>query len=143
SRLRLVRAHRSDHRLALDRGTLHAMIVAPPRLFSVETPAAVAVDFGCAYTLKVEDSGTTTLHVTMGWVGFEQDGHESWVPMGAECIRRAGKQPGTPYLVDASEDFRAALARLDFEHDHAALDAVLAQARPRDALSLWHLLPKT
>src|SRR2546430_9282385 len=63
--------------------------------------------------------------------------------MGAECIRRAGKHPGTPYLVDASEDFRAALARLDFEHDHAALDAVLALARPRDALSLWHLLPKT
>jgi len=143
SRLRLVRAHRSDHRLALDRGTLHAMIVAPPRWFSVETPAAVAVDFGCAYTLTVEDSGTTTLHVTMGWVGFEQDGHESWVPAGAECITRTGKQPGTPYFVDAADAFRAALARLDFEHDHAALDAVLSLARPRDALTLWHLLPKT
>lgn len=143
SRLRLVRAQRSDHRVALDRGTLHAMIWAPPRLFSVETPAAVAVDFGCAYTLTVEDSGTTTLHVTMGWVGFEQDGRESWVPAGAECITRAGRQPGTPYFVDSSDAFRAALARLDFEHDYAALDAVLARARPRDALTLWHLLPKT
>ena len=143
SRLRLVRAHRSDHRLALDHGILHAMIWAPPRLFSVETPAAVAVDFGCDYTLKVEDSGTTTLHVTMGWVGFEQDGHESWVPEGAECIRRAGKQPGTPYFVDASDAFRASLARLDFERDPTALDTVLASARPRDALTLWHLLPKT
>jgi ferric-dicitrate binding protein FerR (iron transport regulator) len=143
SRLRLVRAHRSDHRLALDRGTLRAMIWAPPRLFSVETPAAVAVDFGCAYTLKVEDSDTTTLHVTMGWVGFEQNGHESWVPAGAECITRAGKRPGTPYFVDASDAFRAALARLDFEHDQAALDEVLSSARRRDALTLWHLLPKT
>ncbi len=143
SRLRLVRAQRSDHRLALDRGMLHAMIWAPPRLFSVETPAAVAVDFGCAYTLTVEDSGTTTLHVTMGWVGFDQDGQESWVPAGAECVTRAGKRPGTPYFVDAPDTFRSALTRLDFEHDPAALDAVLALARPRDALTLWHLLPKT
>jgi len=143
SRLRLIRAHQSDHRLALDRGTLHAMIWAPPRLFSVETPAAVAVDFGCAYTLTVEDSGTTTLHVTMGWVGFEQDGQESWVPAGAACITRAGKRPGTPYFVDASDSFRAALARLDFERDPAALHALLALARPRDALTLWHLLPRT
>ena len=143
SRLRLVRAHHLDHRLALDRGMLHAMIWAPPRLFSVETPAAVAVDFGCAYTLTVDDAGTTTLHVTMGWVGFEQDGRESWVPAGAACVAHADKRPGTPYFVDASEAFRAALARLDFEHDGSALAAVLALARPRDALTLWHLLPKT
>jgi hypothetical protein len=76
-------------------------------------------------------------------VGFEQDGHESWVPAGAECVTRAGKQPGTPYFVDAADPFRAALARVDFEHDQAVLDAVLALARPRDALTLWHLLPKT
>ena len=143
SRLRLVRAHRSDHRLALDRGTLHAMIWAPPRWFSVETPAAVAVDFGCAYTLTVEDSDTTTLHVTMGWVGFEQDGHESWVPAGAECITHAGKRSGTPYFVDAAEAFRTALTKFDFGRDAAALDQVLALARPQDALTLWHLLPKT
>lgn len=143
SRLRLVRAHRSDHRLALDRGTLQAMIWAPPRFFSVETPSAVAVDFGCAYSLTVEDSGTTTLHVTMGWVGFQQDGRESWVPAGAACVTRTGKRAGTPYFVDASDAFRIALARLDFDHDLAALDTVLALARPRDALTLWHLLPKT
>jgi ferric-dicitrate binding protein FerR (iron transport regulator) len=143
SQLRLLRARRTDHRLALDRGTLHAMIWAPPRLFAVETPAAVAVDLGCAYTLQVDDSGSTTLHVTMGWVGFKQNGHESWVPARAECVMRRGSQPGTPYFVDASEEFRASLARFDFEHDPAALSTVLAAARPADALTLWHLLPKT
>ena len=142
SRLRLLRAHASDHRLALARGTLHAMIWAPPRLFSVETPSAVAVDLGCSYTLSVDNAGTTTLHVTMGWVGFAQDGHESWVPAGAECVMRCGSAPGTPYFVDATEAFRAALARFDSTHDPASLDAVLSAAVPRDAMTLWHLLPK-
>jgi hypothetical protein len=142
SRLRLVHARQTGHRLALDRGTLHASIWAPPRLFSVETPAAIAVDLGCEYTLHVDSSGATTLHVIMGWVGFEQDGHESWVPAGAECVTRRGTQPGTPYFLDASDTFRAALARFDFEHDPSALDAILSTARPRDALTLWHLLPK-
>jgi hypothetical protein len=101
------------------------------------------VDLGCAYTLKVDDSGWTTLHVTMGWVGFEQNGHESWIPAGAESITHAGAQPGTPYFADASTAFRSALARFDFEHDAATLERVLASARAHDALTLWHLLPKT
>lgn len=142
SRLRLVRAHASDHRLALARGTLHAMIWAPPRRFSVETPSAVAVDLGCSYTLTVDSAGTTTLHVTMGWVGFAQEGRESWVPAGAECVMRRDSAPGTPYFVDSSQAFRAALTQFDSTHDSASLDAVLSAAGAHDALTLWHLLPK-
>jgi hypothetical protein len=143
SRLRLIRAQRTDQRLALDRGTLHAMIWAPPRLFSVETPAAVAVDYGCAYTLRVDDAGTTTLYVTVGWVGFAQNGFESWVPAGAGCVTRKGSAPGTPYFETASEPFRGALSSFDTEHSAPALSAVLANARPGDAMTLWHLLPRT
>src|SRR5206468_9144106 len=51
TRVRLVQAGVTEHRLALARGTLHARIWAPPRLFFVETPSATAVDLGCAYTL--------------------------------------------------------------------------------------------
>ena len=142
SRLRLVRARSTGHRLALVRGEMQAMIWAPPRMFSVETPAAIAVDLGCRYSLKVDDAGITTLHVTLGWVGFEQNGHESWVPAEAECVTRPGKQAGTPYFVDGSETFRAALAKFDLDRDEAALDSVLAHARNRDALTLWHLLPR-
>jgi len=48
---------------------------------------------------------------------------------------------------DASEAFRLALTRLDFEERSAdgrlvALDAVLAQAEKEDAFTLWHLLSR-
>jgi len=69
------------------------------------------------------------------------------VPADAEAAVRRGRGPGTPYFSDASPVFVAALGVADFGDTPAsraaALDAVLAEARPRDALSLWHLLART
>ena len=148
TRLRLVEARDSRHWLALERGTIEASIWAPPGQFVVDTPSATAVDLGCAYTLHVDDTGAGLLRTTLGWVGFKLKGRESFIPAGAVCATRPGVGPGTPYFDDASEAFRAALTRLDFEtlapeQRDAALDVVLSQARPRDALTLWHLLART
>jgi hypothetical protein len=147
TRIRLVKARTTEHRLALARGTMHARIWAPPRLFFVETPSAVAIDLGCTYTLMVDDAGAGLLYVTSGWVAFELEGRESFVPAGARCETRPEIGPGTPYFEDASEAFHQALVKLDFEADNpearaAALDVVLAESRKDDALTLWHLLAR-
>ncbi len=127
---------------------MHATIWAPPKLFFVDTPSARATDLGCAYTLEVDDAGSGLLHVTVGWVQLDSVNRSAIVPAGASCETRQGAGPGTPYYVDASAEFRAALARLDFEQmdsgsRRASLDTVLIQARERDALTLWHLLFRT
>jgi hypothetical protein len=145
TRLRLMDAGAASHRLALDRGVLHAWIWAPPGRFFVDTPSAVAVDLGCEYTLAVDETGAGLLRVTSGWVGFEHGGQESFVPRGAACATRPGKGPGTPYYEDASAELTRALAEVDFGPADARADAlrrVLAAARPKDALSLWHLLSR-
>jgi anti-sigma factor RsiW len=143
SRVRLVETNSTEHRLAMTRGRLHATISAPPRLFIVETPSAVAVDLGCAYTLEVDKAGRSILHVTAGWVALELKGRESVVPAGAVCVTQKGKGPGTPYFDDASEKFRVALSKLDFQNGGAtALSTVLAEAREFDTLTLWHLLSR-
>ncbi len=147
SRVRLIAARLRDHRLALIRGCLKAVIWAPPRLFFVETPSATAVDLGCAYTLKVTDTGASFLHVTLGWVALVLAGRDAIVPAGALCETRAGVGPGTPYFDDAPRAFHSALTTLDFgeerpESRDAALETVLAEARERDALTLWHLLTR-
>ncbi|HXJ93365.1 MAG TPA: hypothetical protein VMT20_10855 [Terriglobia bacterium] len=144
--LRLLQSSSDGKRLALDRGTIHAAIWAPPGDFVVDTPSAVAVDMGCAYTLQVEDSGAGLLRTTLGWVGFKLGGREAFIPAGAACATRPGIGPGTPYFEDTSDTFRAALSRFDFgspDQRSAALGVILAEARPRDALTLWHLLPRT
>src|SRR5882724_9134156 len=148
TRVRLVLTQPTEHRLELARGKMSARIWAPPRLFFVNTPSAVAADLGCAYTLEVDDAGASLLRVTSGWVALQLKDRESMVPAGAACQTRAGIGPGTPYFEDASEGFRQALARSDFERDanasakSEALEVLLAEDRPRDTLTLWHLLAR-
>ncbi|MEP0821210.1 MAG: hypothetical protein HRF44_00025, partial [Ignavibacterium sp.] len=137
--IRLVQATLTNHRLALEKGTISARIFAPPRLFFVETPSALAVDLGCAYTLSVDDSGKGLLSVTSGWVALEYDGRSSVVPAGAVCRTKPGFGPGTPYQHDASARLVEALERLDFSGVQDALDVVLAEARNMDSITLWHL----
>ena len=141
TRIRLVRAQRTDHRLALERGEIYAKVDAPPRLFFVDTPAGTAVDLGCAYTLAVDSSGNGTIHVTGGYVEFDWGGRRSIVPLGFRADTRRGFGPGMPYAEDAPEALRHALAAFDFSNGSAAaVRRALAAARPEDAVSLWHLL---
>lgn len=143
SRLRVVESTRTRQRLLLENGDLHAFIWAPPREFVVDTPSATTVDLGCAYTLHVAADGAGLLTVQAGWVAFEWDGMETFIPAGAACTTRAGRGPGTPHFTDAPPALESELARFDADSDRAALDAVLSAARPRDALTLWHLLGRT
>ncbi|HET6891345.1 MAG TPA: FecR domain-containing protein [Pyrinomonadaceae bacterium] len=148
TRLRLLETKITEHRLELVRGRLSARIWAPPRLFFVDTPSAVAADLGCAYTLEVDDTGGSLLRVTSGWVALQLKDRESMVPAGAACATRPGIGPGTPYFEDSSEIFRKALAKLNFEPQDTewskipALDVVLLESRPRDTLTLWHLISR-
>ena len=147
TRLRLVTSGSREHRLALDHGTIHARIWAPPKFFYVDTQAAVAVDLGCAYTLHAGRDGDGLLRVTHGWVGFERDGRTTYVPEGAISVTRADRGPGTPRYEDAPSGYGGALMLLDFGEPTdparpAALTLVLSSARRRDALTLWHLLTR-
>lgn len=145
TRVGLVDAGERSHHLSLARGVMHASIWAPPGAFVVDTPSAVAVDMGCRYTLEVDENGAGLLRVESGWVGFEHAGRLSRVPAGAVCRTRSGSGPGTPRFLTAAPGFAVALETIDFGSSHErrpALDRVLAEARPRDALSLWHLLAR-
>src|SRR5262249_26888439 len=53
--------------------------------------------------------------------------------------RRGG--PGIPWFEDAPDALRVALAAYE-RGDRAALSEVLKAARPRDGLTLWHLMTR-
>ena len=148
SRLRLLQSGPDHKRIQLDLGTIHAAIWAPPTQFIVDTPSAVAVDLGCAYTLQVAPDGSGTIRTTLGWVGFHLNGRDSFIPAGAMCSTRPNTGPGTPYFEDASPAFRKALANFDSipsaaGETSAQLALILREARAKDSLTLWHLLSRT
>jgi len=143
SRIRLIVAKPNEHRLALAQGEISAVVSAPPRLFFVDTPASTAVDLGCAYRMKTDESGSGLLRVTAGWVALEWKGRESLVPAGASCRTKSGAGPGTPYFSDASDSLQEALAAFDFEKGGPeTLRVVRRESRVRDTLTLWHLLSR-
>jgi len=145
SRLKVV-ADRGEHRLALERGRLEAYVIARPRQFVVETPSGTAVDLGCAYSLEVDRAGAATLTVVAGWVSFEREGRETFVPAGARCVTRVGKGPGIPYFTDAADRLKNALALIDLagtDVPDSALAGALAATRREDAFTVWHLIERT
>ena len=146
TRVRLLETRQGHHRLALDRGTLHAAIAAPPGQFVVSTPSATATDLGCVYSLHVNDDGSGMLSVEAGWVAFEERGRESFVPSGASARTDRANGPGTPRYDDTGQPFRDALDEVDNGRDArrkaASLRFVLDRARGRDAMTLWHLIPR-
>lgn len=140
----MIETRADEHRVELARGEVRATISAPPRIFFVNTPSATVVDYGCAYTLNVDDEGSSVLHVTEGWVALVLNNRQSLVPASAYCKTKRGIGPGTPFFEDASGKFADALTRFDFEQGgSSALEVILAEARKRDALSLWYLLQRT
>ena len=80
----------------------------------------------------------------------------SFVRSGAMCLAKPGtgprSGPGTPFMDDVSGDFKGALRLIDFGDERgdaapqparaAAFDRVLIEARPADAITLWHLLAR-
>ena len=143
SRVQLVNSTSNEHRLSLERGILQAEILAPPRLFIVDTPSAVAVDLGCAYTLEVDAQGNSKLHVTSGFVALEKGGRESVVPAGAMALTKKGKGIGTPFAEDSSVEFQNAVYKFDFENGgNEALQTIIKESSLYDSLTLWHLLSR-
>ena len=143
SRLRLLGDGVSEHRLALERGTMHASIDAPPRYFLVQTASALAVDLGCVYTLTADERGNGLLMVEEGEVELQLGDVRVAVLAGNAASLRNGRGPGLPYPMHASNALRRAVAAYDADpRNGAALDAVLAAADEHSTITLWHLLQR-
>ena len=141
SELELIATSRGRHRIDLRRGTINARVWAPPFTFAVRTPAGLASDIGCAFTLRYgQDAGL--LRVTSGWVDFDGDTRSSLVPEGAMSELRRELGPGTPYWHDAPAALREALRAFDRTGSTLDLKRVLAATRPRDAMTVQHLLER-
>jgi hypothetical protein len=144
SRMQLVQAGGVKRTLRVERGSIDARVWAPPRFFLVETPAAMAVDLGCVYSLEVDSRGSGTLLVRSGQVELHGVGRRSLVVAGTAAQMRSGVGPGTPYAATESPAFRDALTVIDFggAGRSEALDRVLADATARSTITLWHLLAR-
>lgn len=142
TRARIVRARGTEHRMAMQEGTLHARINAPPRFFLVETPSALAIDLGCVYTLTIDENGAGMLRVLSGEVELVAGDRRSVVLAGNQARLAPGMGPGLPYSSGATYRFRQALTRYEASADRAGLEGLLAATDSGTTITLWHLLQR-
>lgn len=141
--MRIAESRSGYHRFDLRAGTMHALILAPPGAFVVDTPSSRAVDLGCQYTLSVDRKGNGTLDVESGWVAFLHAGLESFVPAGARCLTRRDAGPGIPFFKDAPARLAEATRRFAETRSETAVREILDNARKEDALTVWHVMTRT
>ena len=141
SKLRVLRVDKEEQRLQLARGSVHAVVLAPPRLFVIDTPAATAVDLGSEYQHTVDSSETSKLRVLSGLVELEGHGQKAIVLAGMWSDTPKGGAPSVPIDRRASPAFISAVERLP--QDSSVLPMLLTQAEKSDAPTLWHLLSRT
>ena len=141
SRVRVVHASASQYRLALEKGVMHARIWAPPRFFLVETKNALAVDLGCAYTLRANPDGSVWMKVESGEVELVSARSRVRVPAGNTASIHADGSSGLPVPVKASA--RLVNAVSSFEKNPAGpVDSILEAADSSTTIVLWHLLER-
>lgn len=142
SRTRLMRGAWNSHGMVLERGSIDAVIAAPPRLFFVQTPTALATDLGCAYQLRVADDGSSSLQVTVGWVELSHEGRRTLVPAGLTATVSRDGVPGIPHVaalaLDESQELGAILEALA-RYDAGQPENVRRQT---SGITLWHLLTR-
>jgi len=141
SELQLSDTKDNDYRLYLRQGKIYTTTWAPESRFSVLTPSASVIVQGSTYSLEVDKSGSLFLYVTSGNAEVKSGDNEEIVPVGVVCEAMPGEGLGTPYYMDASTEFKAALSRFDLGSGSPDdLDIILKNSRSQDALSLWYLL---
>ena len=136
SQLRVTRSRPERQQLALDQGAITVKVTAPPRLFAVETPRALAVDLGCSYKLSVAGQ-SSALDVSVGWVELEdKQGMSVLVPAGGHLRVTPDGKLSLPWYGESGKNGQRPKALEAYEPLLTALH------EPVDTLTLFHLLPR-
>ena len=101
------------------------------------------MDLGCEYTIKV-DERRVRVAASRDGLGGVSVGRQRGVHPGRGAVRRTQAADGTGHPVVRGRARVASRRPLErFEGgNRAALDDLLAAARPRDGLTVWHLLTR-
>jgi ferric-dicitrate binding protein FerR (iron transport regulator) len=136
TKVRLDRTDAKRHQLHLERGSLHAKVLAPPRLFAVTTTHTDVIDLGCEYEIIVDANGAGSIEVLTGIVELAtKSGTIVVAPEQTSAALLAGQRPGLVVGRNARTEIKDAVRAFD-AGDPAAAARLLALAKDRDAITV-------
>lgn len=139
TRVRLDRTGAERHQLHLERGHMHARVLAPPRIFAVTTPSANVTDLGCEYTIDIAATGAGEIRVITGMVELETGtGAIVVAPAGTHARLLPGRRASLPLDDKAGPALVAAVAAHE-RGEPDGVERVLAAATASDAITVANL----
>lgn len=111
---------------------------------NIEVFGANINDFilGSSYRLSIQDSSTSFIEVTNGWVSLKKDNVESLILPYHNCKIKTDKGTGLPYHINSSNNFVKAIEEYCFikPGDEEALINILTNAEVLNCVTLWNML---
>ena len=139
TRVRLDRTGVDGHQLHLERGHMHARVLAPPRIFAVTTPSVDVTDLGCEYAIDIAATGAGEIRVITGMVELETGtGAVVVAPAGTHARLLPGRRASLPLEDKAGPALVAAVAGHE-RGDPDGVERVLTAATSTDGITVANL----
>jgi hypothetical protein len=139
----LLKAKDGSNRIKILNGGITINNSATIPSLAIEVNNSVVYDRGGTFNIIMDENGDAKVSVEFGFVEIEQKGRSYFVDEGHICELRNSFHPGTPFKIDAPEEIKSAIKKLDYENggDSTAVE-IISKATIADALTLLAMIPR-
>ncbi len=111
---------------------------------TIEIDHSLVYDRGGTFEITIDDNSYANIKVEYGYVEIEQNGRKFYVDDGYTCEIRPNTHPGVPYRVDASDELKSEIRKLDYEGGgDESVQKIISIATESDMLTLLGLIPRS
>jgi hypothetical protein len=140
----LLKAKDNGNRIKFLKGSIRVINSNLLPYLTIEIENFLIYDRGGTFEITIDDNSYTNLTVEYGYLEIEQKGRKFFVDEGYTCQIRPKTHPGVPFRVDAPDEFKSEIRKLDYEGGgDESVQKIVSIATESDMLTLLGLIPKS
>lgn len=140
----LLRAKDNGNRIKFLKGSIRVINSNLLPYLTIEIENFLIYDRGGTFEITIDDNSYTNVTVEYGYLEIEQKGRKFFVDEGYTCQIRPNTHPGIPHRVDAPDELKSEIRKLDYEGGgDESVQKIISIATESDMLTLLGLIPKS
>ena len=140
----LLKAKDNGNRIKFLKGSIRVINSNLQPNLTIEIDNSLIYDRGGTFQITIDDNSYTYLKVEYGYLEIEQKGRKFFIDEGYTCEVRPNTHPGVPYRVDAPDELKSEIRKLDYEGGgDESVQKIISMATESDMLTLLGLIPKS
>lgn len=140
----LLKAKDNGNRIKFLKGSIRVINSNLLPYLTIEIENFLIYDRGGTFEITIDDNSYTNVTVEYGYLEIEQKGRKFFVDEGYTCQIRPNTHPGIPHRVDAPDELKSEIRKLDYEGGgDESVQKIISIATESDMLTLLGLIPKS